>query len=230
MIFNMRSFQKQNLATPHLPSGHPLPLMGEELKAAVVCPLSPQGERVGVRGGGVRPGFTLIEAFVAISILVMAMVGPLAIASQSATLAAFTRDQVTANFLAQDAVEYIRWIRDSNQLSGNDWMSRLSNCISSSGGSACYFDSSLTSPSIQSCASGGCPALLYDTTTGRYDYDAGVASHFTRTVSMVSPVAPNDCTTGKGCEVSLTVKVSWKTGTLPHSVTVKENLMRWAGS
>jgi len=39
-------------ATPHLPSGHPLPLRGEELEAAVGGPLAPQGERVGVRGVG----------------------------------------------------------------------------------------------------------------------------------------------------------------------------------
>ena len=205
---------------------------GGKSPKGLVCsgPLSPW-ERAGVRVlAPFSRGFTLIEAFVAITILVMAMVGPLAIASQSAMFAAFTRDQVTANFLAQDAVEYVRWIRDSNQLSGRDWMAGLDACISASGGSACYFDSSLTSASMQACASGGCPVMLYDPASGRYDYDAGAASHFTRTVSIARPVSPNDCSTGKGCEIAIVVKVAWTTGTLPHAVTVKENMMRWAGS
>ena len=48
---NNTSVSAGSSATPHLPSGHLLPLRGEELEAAVVCPLAPQGERVGVRGG-----------------------------------------------------------------------------------------------------------------------------------------------------------------------------------
>jgi len=188
-----------------------------------------------VRVTRTQKGFTLIEAFVAITILLMSMVGPLAIASQSAVLSAFTRDQVTANFLAQDAIEYIRWIRDTNQLSANPggWLAGLTPCVGG-GATTCYFDSSFTDPwsanKPQSC-SGVCPAMHYDTTSGLYNYGGSGGtnglSNFTRTVSMILPIAPNDCSAGKGCEASIIAQVSWKTGTLTHSVSAEEHLMPW---
>ena len=244
MIFSMKIFTR--IFAPG-PSPQPSPKgRGGSCKPKPLGIYPPSlRERVGVRVlAPASHGFTLIETFVAITILVMAMVGPLAIASQSATFAAFTRDQVTANFLAQDAVEYVRWIRDSNQLSGRDWLAGLDNCVSIAGDKACFFDSTWTDPwsahPVQSCTS-GCSVMnckvVNGFCSGAYNYDASpgtdganLPSHFTRTVSITKSASPSDCSTGNGCEISLVVKVGWKTGTLDHSVTVKENMMRWAGS
>ena len=180
-----------------------------------------------------QKGFTLIEAFVAITILLMATVGPLAIASQSATFSSVSRDQVMANFLAQDAIEYIRWVRDTNELKSTvaspvDWLSALAPCISGGGATACYFDSSydLTHMHINSC-SGVCPTLNFNPVSGLYNYDTvsgtNKPSHFTRTVYIKSPVG-NTCA-GNNCEISITATVSWKNGTLSHHITLQENLM-----
>ena len=53
-------------------------------------------------------GFTLIESLVAISILLLSISAPLTIASKGLASSFFARDQITAFYLAQDAVEYIR--------------------------------------------------------------------------------------------------------------------------
>jgi len=62
-------------------------------------------------------GFTLIETLVAISILVTAIVAPLTIAANSLFQSRYSRDQVVATYLAQEAVEMIRYVRDRNLMS-----------------------------------------------------------------------------------------------------------------
>lgn len=72
--------------------------------------------------------FTLVETLVAISILTIALTGPLAIIAQALRSSYFARDQITAYYLAQEAVEYIRNRRDFNGLQGvnslaaGDWL------------------------------------------------------------------------------------------------------------
>src|SRR3990167_9485995 len=85
----------------------------------------------------VKRGFSLIETLVAVLLLATAITGPLTIASKSFLVATVAKDQVTAFYLAQDAVEYVRFARDSNKLSGSDWLSGsvvdLDNCVSTNG-------------------------------------------------------------------------------------------------
>ena len=57
-------------------------------------------------------GFTLIETLVAISLLSVSIVAPMALASQSLAAAYYARDQITAYHLAQEAIEAMRSIRD----------------------------------------------------------------------------------------------------------------------
>ncbi len=59
---------------------------------------------------------TLVESLVAISILVIAVFGPMSIVSQSIRTAYLTRDQMTAFYLAQEAIEYVRNAKDRNSL------------------------------------------------------------------------------------------------------------------
>lgn len=76
--------------------------------------------------------FTLVETLVAISILMLSVTGPLYFATESLKAATYARDQITAFYLAQDAFEQIRKIRDDNyQNKKNPWYSGLNNCPSS---------------------------------------------------------------------------------------------------
>ena len=59
-------------------------------------------------------GYTLIEALVAITIIVFATVGPLTLAAKSLAESQYVRDQITAFYLAQETLEIVRHTRDVN--------------------------------------------------------------------------------------------------------------------
>ncbi len=75
-------------------------------------------------------GFTLVEALVAISILLIAVVEPLSLTANSVSNANFAKDQITAFYLAQEGIEFIRNKRDSNYLNdaNGNWLSGLDTC------------------------------------------------------------------------------------------------------
>ncbi len=92
-----------------------------------------------------KTGFTLVETLVAITILLLAIGGPMFAVSQSLKSSYYARDQITAFYLAQDAIEYIRNLRDENALTGGTWSDftsmsggPISDCI----GLTCRVDSS----------------------------------------------------------------------------------------
>lgn len=63
-----------------------------------------------------KRGFTLIETMVAVSILTLAVAGPLYTASRAIVAAETSRDRLTASYLAQEGIEYVRMMRDNEYL------------------------------------------------------------------------------------------------------------------
>lgn len=176
----------------------------------------------------IRPrGFTLIETLVAVLLLTTAIGGPLTLASRGLMVALLSKDQIVAFNLAQDAVEHIRFVRDSNTLSGADWLAGLGNCISVDGTTACYFDSLLNSPaSPQTCADATCSAqrLYFDETNRYYNYTTtNTLTIFTRVVTI-----RHDSGGASPGEAVVTVTVYWAgTGTLARNVVLRESLFNW---
>lgn len=64
--------------------------------------------------------FTLIETMVGILIITTAIIGPLSVAFNSAVYAKYTKDKITAIYLAQEAVDILRFERDSLLIDCND--------------------------------------------------------------------------------------------------------------
>jgi Tfp pilus assembly protein PilV len=96
-----------------------------------------------------QKAFTLIEALVAISVLMVAITGPMILAQKSLSEADLAKDQSTASFLAQDGIEAVLNIRDQiaiSQTSG-DWLTGTNNngllypCVCNLSGDNCNFDS-----------------------------------------------------------------------------------------
>ncbi len=164
-----------------------------------------------------KRGFTLIEALIAIAVLTISIAGPITIASRGIASAVFARDQITAFYLAQEAVEYIRNKRDENNLNGNNWLEGLSECLDAN---VCTVDINESDPEdiINQCPGGVCPVLKYDDNTNFYNYSTGVDSNFTRTTNI---------TTVNVKEVAITTTLSWSTGVLSKSFTVKEHILDW---
>ena len=68
-----------------------------------------------------------METIVAIAILLISIAGPLTVAEKALTEAVSSQDQMTASYLAQDLMEYVKNVRDDNLLnnSANGWLTGL---------------------------------------------------------------------------------------------------------
>lgn len=181
-------------------------------------------------------GFTLIETLIAVLLLSTAIVGPLTIASKGVHATTVAKDQFVAFYLAQDAMEQVRYLRDSACLTAgggptgcptSSWLSNISNCVSTTGTTACYFDSiriDITPPTI--CPSGVCPVMKYDTALKSFRYATGVDTpqRFVRTIKI-----QNDPSSSTPDEAQVLVTVSWSdtAGVTRVPVTLNETLFRW---
>ncbi len=164
------------------------------------------------KGSTYTTGFTLIETLVAITILMLAIVGPMTIASRGLHSAFFAKDQFTAVYLAQEAMELARAVRDGNALEGGstDWLAGFgTNCKNANG---CRVDVRSSPIVFNGNCSGNACRLNYDSGTlgtlpGVYTHQIGgniSASPFTRIVKVNEIV--------NYVEAEIVVTVSWQTG------------------
>jgi prepilin-type N-terminal cleavage/methylation domain-containing protein len=175
-----------------------------------------------------KAGFTLVEAMVAIAILSLAVTGPMVIAQKGIQSAVYARDQITAFYLAQEAVEYVRNVRDSNRITNSAWLSQLSACMETGSNERCQIDAryaDFTNPlAIQSCPSGTCSAISFDTVNNVYGYGSGSTwrpTLFTRIVSLDNRISSK--------EAIVSVTVEWNTALFApkRTFTIKEYLFNF---
>lgn len=156
-------------------------------------------------------GFTLIETLVAIAVLGMAIVGPLTLAIKSIGSAAISQNQITASYLAQEAIEYIKNHRDNNFLQNNDWLYGLKSCL---GGNTCYID--VINGEINTCID--CPKIRFDFDNKQYNYKNGDETIFTRTVKISEKTID---------ETEIKVEVKWQEKFGEKSFTLQDNIFNW---
>lgn len=191
-----------------------------------------------------KRGFTLIEMLVAVLLLTTAITGPITIASKGLTASIVAKDQIAAFFLAQDAVEYVRFIRESNRLAGLSWLTALDSqdgtsnghtavflanggtCFSTASSRSCYVDS--IRDRIEGCSLNNCnTAVRYDSansyfTSGTSGPGSFTLQNFKRTVRIVTPAGSN------ANEALLIVTVTWvDQANITRSVEVRESLFNW---
>lgn len=75
-----------------------------------------------------KRGFTLVETLTAITILLLSITGPMILAKQGIVSSRLAKKQIVASFLSQEAIEYIRNVRDSNIMADNNPFLGLENC------------------------------------------------------------------------------------------------------
>ncbi len=180
-----------------------------------------------------KRGFTLVEAMVAISILSLAVTGPLVIASKGLDSAIYAKDQITAFYLAQEAIEYVRNVRDTNRITGAAWLNGLDACLPDASGNLqpCEIDArktDFTSPgAIQVCPVGTCDPLTFDADNtsswyGMYGYGIGNPTKFTRTITI-------DNRAGASKQAAVSVTIAWNTNLFspPRTFTVQEYLFNF---
>jgi len=162
-------------------------------------------------------GFTLVETLVAITVLLLVIIGPLTIAQKGIQNAYFANEQIAATMLAQEGIEAVRILRDEVALDAYDEDSggNTGNWVPSNCSVACVFNA--VNGSFPECTGGVCGKLQIDEDTGKYVYDGDVESQFTRSITI-------------GAEedggVPVTVDVTWNASTFGGTVrTVK--LQTW---
>jgi prepilin-type N-terminal cleavage/methylation domain-containing protein len=161
----------------------------------------------------IQKGFTLVETLVAITVLLLAISGPLTIATNSLIATQIAKDQLTANLLAQEGIELVRWQRDTNILAGNDWLNLFNQCSTSEG---CIVD--VVSREFRACGS-TCEALNYSESSSLYLYGSGESSGFTRKV-WYEPVS--------GVEIRVVSEVAWtQKSNKTKTFRLEESLFNW---
>lgn len=173
-------------------------------------------------------GFTLVETLFAILILTFVIVGMMTVVANSLFTARYARDEITANYLLQEVVDYVRNDRDTKVFLGaKTWDSFYSDYSSCSGQNGCYFNVLLSNPTqtdIKGCPSDkGCSLSFDDSVSDAPFYyvatsDADAVTKFKRKIIVTNLMQD---------EIIVTVTVSWKNGGVDRERTLTTSLMNW---
>lgn len=159
-----------------------------------------------------KKGFTLLEALVAVSILMVAVSAPITIAQKGLSSAIYSKDQMIASYLAQDAIEYIKNQRDNETINDDffDWnnLSIISDClVDDESDKGCRIDT-INNGTIYPDTTP--TALIKDLVNKFYGYGTGETTKFFRNIKVkISP--------GNDDEALVTATVNWG----ENSVVVK---------
>jgi hypothetical protein len=169
-------------------------------------PLENSGNGVRGRTGGPLTGFTIIELIISIFILSIALVGIFSAFSIVAVLTSDAVDRLTATYLAQEGMEIVRNIRDTNWLNMDagtppyaTWLDGLDICDR-----GCQADYAASTMFPQP----GSGEYLKINSNGFYVYDSSNPNKtkFKRKIT-INCIPGNDC--GTDYAISVSVQVSW---------------------
>jgi type II secretory pathway pseudopilin PulG len=157
----------------------------------------------------------MIETLVAIAILMISIAGPLTIVSKGLNSAIYAHDQVTASYLAQDAMEYVKNTKDYNlKVVPANWLNWLSTCTDVTCSVNTINNTPYDGNAYAQCLETAC--LLYLSSTGYSPVSGGAtATKFTRTFTLKNV---------KANEATAVVEVSWKNGIISNTVTYENEI------
>jgi len=187
-------------------------------------------------------GFTLIETMIAVLILSTSLASLLTLSTNSLFAAKYANNEIIANYLLQEAVDYLRNERDSlvfRQAATAGASAFISDyytpCSSSSDG--CYIDvgsnilngvHSATSCNLGAPGNGftiKCPGLYYKADAAGNNFyshsGSGTTSNFKRKIVM-----SRNSINGQD-ELDITVTVEWKNGNLIRTRSLQSSLLNW---
>ena len=175
-------------------------------------------------------GFTLLEALIGISIVVIAITATFGATQSGLKSAIESRDQITAFYLAQEGIEYIRNARDTNTINSQPWLTGIAALASD----PCFFGSACAVDAVKSASNPPqrctqlspffCTNIRQDLTVssatyGMYGYTtsapAWTLTNFNRQIQLTSINAN---------EIIVTVTMRWGTNS---SFVAKESLLNW---
>lgn len=188
-----------------------------------------------------KNGFTLIEAMVAVFILTFTITTFLSVASSNLFSARYAKNEITATYLMQEVVDYVRNDRDTtvflqkSDTTENAWSNFKTKYVNCSDVNGCSIDILNSVFTLKKCTGEigpegtKCPYLYYKSEPNNaepfYTNDDGqntgkVKTFFKRQLF----VAPNAINPN---EIDVEVIVFWKNGNTQVSRSLKTTLMKW---
>ncbi len=188
-----------------------------------------------------KGGFTIVESLVSITILIVAVLGPMVIISQALKISYFARDQMTSFYLSQEAIEYVRNIRDKTALTQSDpnrWLENMvygvdlvePNTANNYFPTKYYLVRDSSGYKLLPCPGNVCPKLNYNPETGVYGEESDLApnrdSIYTREVTFHKTPGALDDLVGNQ-EVLVNVKMTWTQIGGTYDFQLHEFLTNW---
>ena len=155
-----------------------------------------------------KKGEILIEAIVAIGILVIGILGPLVLLSRSIFLNRLTSDNYVAIYLAAEGIEVVKNIIDENIIAERPWNSGI--------GDGDY-EVEYSSQSLAAYSDPG-RKLKFNPSNNTYDYGGSVDTDFIRKISVQS-FGPD--------ELVVNSEVFWRTGSKQSSINLEDVFFNW---
>jgi hypothetical protein len=156
-----------------------------------------------------KKGQMLIEAMIALSIMLISLLGIFYLISQSLGLYRVAYESYVAANLAAEGIEVVKNIVDTNVLAGRAWNQGLAR----DGRYGVQYDSlSLDTDSADR-------QLLYDSASGLYGYRQGGPTNFKRVI-VIKNISPD--------EIQVNSIVSWKNrGGLSLDINLEDHFFNW---
>lgn len=151
-----------------------------------------------------KNSFTLIEVIAAIFVITVGIVGILSLLSQLIVSSALYSKRLIVAYLAQEGIEIVRNIRDTNWLEGKNWDHGLG-----TGDWQADYDDINLSPYAD---------IPLKINGNFYNYEAGSDTIFKRKITITKPQAHI---------LEVRVQILWQERGRSHQLTVQENLYNW---
>lgn len=179
-----------------------------------------------------KRAFTLIETMVAVTLLSVAIMSPITLVQRSLQSAYYARDQITASYLGQEAIEAVRAKRDNNRLE-----IRNGSSIDQFAGIPIMQDFLIDTRSNATWTSGCVISATPLKTNGSfYGYgtdpcnasEAGWSrTHFQRTVRACYAHTTGNCDASSSDEIRVTSTMTWTSGVFgSKSIMISESIYR----
>lgn len=171
-------------------------------------------------------GFTLVETLVSISIFTVSILGLMSVLASGISDTTYAKQKMTASYLAQEGIEYIRNMRDAYVLypangSWNSFSSKLNNCKNNNG---CGINSLVpvtdNNFTFQCSASNKCNLNMQSDGSYNTNLGTGTDSGFIRVIKIDTAGLGSD-------ELKVSSTVSWTQGSGGYNITFSEHLFNW---
>ncbi len=185
-------------------------------------------------------GFTLIETVVALSVLLAALTGPVALITRGVLSFSFSKNKLVAVNLAQEGIELMRLVREDNIIcdilngpAAWNWnrdpeggnltrTAREADALSSV--TLTCGSSSISVPRLPVFTN---QPLRLNAATGIYSYGAGDETIFRRKIEINVPPDEPDGDIPSSDQMDLIVTVEWNERGISRNVTLRERLYNW---